>query len=130
MDIFFSDPSEVPLPTDEIRIRKLRVEPYPDGRRVRVYIEVDPFQKRPSAELSITNQEGVEIASASIVESMTRKMEIVMHLRENQPQGSYIIHALLFFATLEESPLPGSDYHPINQKLLDTAHIPFLIDPQ
>jgi hypothetical protein len=52
MDIFFADPSEVPLPPNEVRIRELNVEPWPDGNRLRVYLEVDPFQKRPNADLT------------------------------------------------------------------------------
>ena len=53
MDIFFQDPTEVPLPPNEVRIRALRAETYPDGQRVRVYLEVDPSQQRPSADLAI-----------------------------------------------------------------------------
>lgn len=102
MDIFFQDPSEVPLPPDEVRIRELRAEPWPDGSRVHVYLEVDPFQKRPSAELSIRDVQGRELTSTSILETMVRKMELNVHIRPGPPPGDYILHATLFYSIPKE----------------------------
>jgi hypothetical protein len=102
MDIFFQDPNEVPLPPEEVRIRELRVQPWPDGQRVKIYLEVDPFQKKPNAEIIITNTAGQEVASASIIESMVRKMELTMHLREGKPGGQYKLRATLFYTQAEE----------------------------
>jgi hypothetical protein len=104
MEIFFQDPSEIPLPPEEVRIRELRADPWPDGRRVRIVLEVDPSQKRPSAEVQIVDAEGDEVARASIIESMSRKMEINLHLRQQNPQGKFRLSAALFFSP----PLPES----------------------
>jgi hypothetical protein len=99
MDIFFQDPSEVPLPPEEVRIRSLRAEPWPDGQRVRVSFEVDPFQKRPNAEIRITDQQDRELASVSVIETMVRKMEFTMHLRGgSQKEGEYHLAATLYYA--------------------------------
>jgi hypothetical protein len=105
MDIFFQDPNEIPLPPNEVRIRELRAEPKADGRRVRVYLEVDPTQKRPSAELTIRDSVGNPCAKASIIESMTRRMELTMHLRGEEPIGVYNLEAVLFFQS--PPPEPG-----------------------
>jgi hypothetical protein len=105
MDIFFSDPTEVPLPPDEVRIRNLQAEPWPDGQRVKVYLEVDPFQKRPNVDVLIFDQEGREVTQTSVVESMTRKMEFTIHLRRSNPAGSYKLQAILFYT----EPLPQPD---------------------
>jgi hypothetical protein len=104
MEIFFQDPSETPLPPEEVRIRTLRAEPWPDGQRVRVYLEVDPTQKRPSAEVHIANAEGSEVSRANIVESMTRKMEFTMHLRQPGPGGRFHLSAVLFFTPALPAP--------------------------
>jgi hypothetical protein len=106
MDIFFADPSEIPLPPGEVRIRELKVEPWPDGTRLRVYLEVDPFQKRPNADLTVLDQAGRELSNVSVIESMTRKMELVMHLR-GASQGSLTLQALLYYASLPEAAEPG-----------------------
>ncbi len=108
MDLFFQDPNEIPLPPEEVRIRAFTVEPYPDGRRVRVSLEVDPFQKRPSFDIVITDAGGEEVAQTTIIETMTRKLDVTLHLRrpppaENQLPAevgapSFIAAATLFFA--------------------------------
>lgn len=127
MDIFFQDPSEVPLPPDEVRIRDLKAEPWQDGKRVRVYFEVDPFQRRPNAELTIYNQQEKEVASVSVIETMERKMEFTMHLREADPQGDYKIRALLFYTEREEPPEEEKEPAPGKFKLVDRAETSFEI---
>jgi hypothetical protein len=103
MDIFFADPSEVPLPPEEVRIQVLKAEPWPDGQRVRVYIEIDPFQKRPSAEVEVKNQAGQTVASASIIETMDRRMEFNLHLREKESAGTYQLLTVLYYSESEDS---------------------------
>ncbi|MEJ2709419.1 MAG: hypothetical protein P8074_17545 [Anaerolineales bacterium] len=100
MDIFFQDPTEVPLPPEEVRIREFHAEAWPDGRRVRVYLEVDPFQKRPNADILITDEQDRKLASASIIESMDRKMEITMHLRGEVTSGEHHATAVLFYSQM------------------------------
>lgn len=106
MEIFFQDPKEIPLPPNEVRIRELRAEPKADGRRVRVYLEVDPTQKRPSADLTIRDSAGIPRSKASIIESMTRRMELTMHMRGEAPNGACSLEAVLFFQS--PPPEPGA----------------------
>lgn len=102
MDLFFADPEEVPLPPEDVRIREFRLEPWGDGRRVRVTLEVDPFQKRPCAEVRIWDKDGDVVAEVTVVESITRKIEFNMHIRLPDPTGTYRAQAVLFFQTLPE----------------------------
>lgn len=106
MELFFLDPDEVPLPPNEVRIRELNAEPWPDGRRVRISIEVDPFQKRPNIDILITNPAGKPAAIASIIESMTKKMEITMHLRGAPASGQYHVRAELYYQQKMEVDTP------------------------
>jgi hypothetical protein len=69
------------LAPEEVHITALTADPYPDGRRVHVNIEMTPFEKRPHLELTITNAAGEELANVSIVEPMSWKLELTMHLR-------------------------------------------------
>lgn len=127
MEIYFQDPSEIPLPPEEVRIRKFTAELWPDGRRVRVYVEVDPFQKRPNVDLTIRNAQGEEEATASIIESMERKMELTMHLRRPRGEGggSYSAEAVLFYTT-QEANEAGELAEPVH-RLIDRSAINFEI---
>jgi hypothetical protein len=105
MDLFFADPSEVPLPPAEVRIRSLSVDPYPDGRRLRVKLELDPFQKRPNLDLTLTDSQGNELSSAFIIQSMTRQMELVMHLR--RPASGLLTLQVELYYTSFPDPVAG-----------------------
>lgn len=102
MDIFFQDPTAIPLPPNEVRIKELRAEPWPDNRRVRITLELTPFQKRPNGEVTITNPLGDDVANVSIIESITPRMEFTMHLRGESPPGHYHVSATIFYVTERE----------------------------
>ena len=129
MDIFFEDPTEIPLPPDEVRIRELRAEPWPDGLRVKIYLEVDPFQQKPSANVFIHDAQGRELAQASVIETMTRRMEFTMHLRQAEPGGEYRLNAVLFYTDPLPEPQPG-EQAPIqlpDSTEVDRAEVTFTI---
>ena len=130
MDIFFNDPNEMPLPPEEVRIRKLTAEPWSGGKLIHVYMEVDPFQKPPNADLFIRNEIGEIAASASIIESMHRKMELTMHLPESSPNEQYTLEAKLYFAEIVEGTGSNHETKPINKQIVDRSKIHFQISIQ
>lgn len=81
MEAFFRDPNEPVYPPEEVRIKELRAEPRPDGQRVRVFLHISAFQKRPSGEVRILNALGEELASANFIEALSPRMEFTLHLR-------------------------------------------------
>ncbi len=101
MDIFFQDPDDIPLPPDEVRIREFRADPWPDGRRVRVYLEVTPFQRRPSGEINIVDDQGEEVTSVSIIETIDPKMEFTLHIPSPKRSVDYIASSIVFYAETE-----------------------------
>jgi hypothetical protein len=124
MDISFTDLSDVPLPADEVRFRKLSVIPLPDGRRVRVEVELSPFQKQPDIDLDILDEQDEIVASTSIIESMTRKIELTMHLRGVPPGSTCRLQATLLFTSLPE-PGPEKQPEPIERTVVDRAETAF-----
>jgi hypothetical protein len=102
MDLFFSDPDLVPLPPDEVRIREFCLEPWLDGRRVKVFLEVDPFQKRPSLEVVVWDEADSEAAKVSLIECVTTRIEFTIHLRRSEPEGAYRAQAVLYYQVFPE----------------------------
>jgi hypothetical protein len=102
MDIFFQDPDEVRLPPEEVRLCGMQVIPLPDGRRVKILLELTPFIKRPNVDISITGASGMEAAHASILEIMTRKLEFVLHMREAEPDVEYTLESMVYYQKLPE----------------------------
>lgn len=97
MDIFFTNPNDVPLPPEDVRIRKFSAEPWPDKRRVRIYLEISPFQQKPSGEIVLTDSQGRQVAVANFIETMVANMEINLHLRTEDTLGAYQAAVTLFY---------------------------------
>ena len=96
MDFFFPEDNLQRMTPEETRITSLSAEPYPDGYRLRVNIEVTPFQKRPYIEVTLNDADGEEVASSSIVEPLSWKLEFTMHIR-GQLNNPYTVEAKLFY---------------------------------
>jgi hypothetical protein len=96
MDFFFPEDQLQRMTPEETRITSLTARPYPDGYRLRVNIEMTPFQKRPYLEVVLHDAEGDEVASSSIVEPMGWKLEFTMHIR-GELKNPYILEATLFY---------------------------------
>lgn len=96
MDFFFPEDNLIRAVPEETRITALTAEPYPDGRRLRVNLEITPFQKRPHIEVALTNAEGDEVASTSIVEPLSWKIEFTMHIR-GELHNPYKLSARLYY---------------------------------
>jgi hypothetical protein len=97
MDLVFHDPTDLPLPPNEVRIRDLHAETHPDGHRVRVYLELTPFIKRPNGELHLLNSLGEELASASIIEAFTPKMELTLHMHNGLLNAPFHLIATIYY---------------------------------
>jgi hypothetical protein len=100
MDINFFESSDVPQPKDKIKIEKLEAKPYPDGWRVKVVVEVTPFQVRPNLEIRVKTAEGRVVSELSVIETMHRHMEFTIHIRGvSSPVGAYAAEVDLFYDT-------------------------------
>lgn len=96
LDFFFPEDNLNRATPEETDITSLAVKPYPDGRRLHVNIEMTPFQKRPHLDITITNGNGNEVATANVIEPMNWKIEFTMHLR-GEPKNPYTLEAKLFY---------------------------------
>jgi len=83
------------LPPEKVQILDLHVEPWPDGKRVRVHITLTPFQQPPDLELIIYNDQKQEVSHATVVENIDFRLVLTMHLRVSEPQGGYHLEAIV-----------------------------------
>jgi hypothetical protein len=81
---------------EETKIISLTAQPYPDGHRLRVNIEVTPFQIRPYIEVTLHDSNGDEVASTNIVEPLSWKLEFTMHIR-GELSNPYALSARLHY---------------------------------
>jgi hypothetical protein len=96
MDFFFPEDNLDRMVPEETKITSLSAEPYPDGYRVHVNIQMTPFQKRPHLEVLLKDADGEELASTSIVEPLSWKIEFTMHIR-GELNNPYTLEAKLYY---------------------------------
>ncbi len=104
-EFFFPDLEEInnsKVPPEEVRIEKLTAEPYPDGKRVRINIDMTAFQVRPHLDLVMLDPQGNVAANVSIIEPMAWKQEFTVHLREARQNGKYKVITRLFYPPRDE----------------------------
>ena len=111
--IFLHDPNEIRLPPEEVRLTKVEVYPRPDGKQVKVHLELTPFMKRPNIEVSIFSGPGSEVGHTNILETMLNKLEFTVHLRQVQAGDELSMETMVYYQKLpepseasEEVPLP------------------------
>ena len=96
MDFFLPEDHLQRAVPEETRITSLTAAPYPDGYRLRVNIEITPFQQRPHLEVVLSDANNEEIASTSIIEPLGWKIEFTMHIR-GELNNPYTLEARLFY---------------------------------
>ena len=96
MDFFLPEDHLQRATPEETRITSLTAQPYPDGYRLRVNIEMTPFQTRPHVEVLLSDADHEEVASTSIVEPLSWKIEFTMHIR-GELNNPYTLEAKLFY---------------------------------
>ena len=101
MEFFINDPNIVRYPPAEIHLLEMRANPTSDGKRLRVALDLTPFQQRPIIELDLTDSRGNKIASASIIEPVGWNLELTLHIRKTGPTyGKYNLSASLSYPEL------------------------------
>jgi hypothetical protein len=87
MELSFVDSNEAPVPPEDVRVRELKVEPYPDGKRLALDMDVTPFQEAPDIAIRIQDQDDHLIASTDVVEARDPTMRLTIHIRGSTPKG-------------------------------------------
>ena len=100
MLIQIEDPSDLPRPPEEVQIRAIEIDPYPDGQRLRVLIELTPFIESPDLSLRVSTSEGRQVADLSIVGAHQQSLGVTIHLREPSSKDSYTLDATLEYEHL------------------------------
>lgn len=96
MEFFLPEDNLTRAVPEETKITSLSAQPYPDGYRLRVNLEVTPFQKRPYIEVALQDADGEEVASTNIVEPLSWKLEFTMHIR-GELRNPYTLNARLYY---------------------------------
>jgi hypothetical protein len=104
MEFFLIDPDVELLSPSNTRILDLHAEPYLDGKRLWVVLDLTPFQQKPYLALSLTDSAGEVVATTSIIEPVAWRLELTLHIRKPSviASGVYQLAVILSFPGLGE----------------------------
>jgi len=104
VEYFIADPDVKRLLPVDTRIIGLLGEPYPDGKRLRVTLDLTPFQQNPYLELTLTDSAGEVVAATSIVEPVSWRLDLNLHIRKSgtTSDGIYKLTVILSYPDLGE----------------------------
>lgn len=89
-------PQDGAAPPD-VRFLELRVEPWPEGDRVRVHAQITPFLKPPDLEAVLLDSAGNELTSVDIIENIDFNLVFTMHIRFPSADGKYTLQGKLSY---------------------------------
>jgi hypothetical protein len=124
-EFFTACPFE-PDQSANLRIRQLKGEPSSNGKKVRVFLEVDPFNKRPSVEIRLFDPDGMQGAGVDILETINSRVELNMHLRGDRRPGEYLLEAILFYVDMPDA--SQLSIETLERQVMDTAQQIVLIE--
>ena len=96
---FYDDLDGGPRSRDEVRFNDLGLYVYEDGRRVALGFNLTPFLERPSILVRVTNGEGDEAASLSVIEAMEPNFNLTIHLRDSDTVDPYKVEAIVYYTS-------------------------------
>lgn len=129
MNIFFQDPNETRLPPEEVRLVEVKVIPQPNGNRVKIFLELTPFIKRPNVIVAITNASGKEVAHTNILEAILPKIEFTMHLRTPEHGGEYAVETSVYYQRMPAPDETSVEIQLPDPMVVDRHTMTFILPP-
>jgi hypothetical protein len=104
MEFLQMDPIvEKMLPADT-RLLNIHAVPHSEGKRLKIGLDLTPFQQKPYIDLTLLDSSGKLVASTSIVEPVNWNLELNLHIRKFFPShnGSYKLRVVISYPDLGE----------------------------
>jgi hypothetical protein len=75
----------------ETRLVEVRPEIREQGKKIRLFVTITPFEQPPNLTVKILDQDGLECSRVTLVNLLSSKVVFTMHLRAEPLPGTYKI---------------------------------------
>jgi hypothetical protein len=114
MESYSENEQETPkLAPENVRFEDFHIEPWPDGFRLRIHLQITPFSQFPDIETVITDPLGNEVSRTSIIEMNENRLVFTMHIRSRQLAGPFTITSAIIYPELGAVDQRQVTYDPI-----------------
>ena len=87
-----------PLPPNEVHFVNLKVEPWEDKMRFKVFAQISEFLEPPNLNFFITNKTSEIISEVTLIENVDTDIVFTMHLRNTSQQNYLTLLGEIFYS--------------------------------
>lgn len=88
----------IPLPPNEVHFIDLRIEPWEDKMRFKVFAKISEFLEPPNLNFFITNINSEVISEVTLIENVDTDIVFTMHLRNTSHQNQLTLIGEIFYS--------------------------------
>lgn len=87
-----------PLPPNEVHFIDLKIEPWEDKMRLKVFAQISEFLEPPNMNFFITNKNSEIISEVTLIENVDTDIVFTMHLRNTCQQNQLTLLGEIFYS--------------------------------
>lgn len=88
---------ENPLPPEEVYFIELKVEPWEDNNRLKIFVSISEFSSPPNLNFFITDEKRTLLSEVTLIENIDKEFVFTMHLRHHSDQKELILNGEIFY---------------------------------
>lgn len=87
-----------PLPPSEVHFIELKVDPWEDKTRLKVFLKISEFTHPPNLNFYIKNTDSDIISEVTLIENVDTELVFTMHLRNPNPANQLTLSGEIYYA--------------------------------
>lgn len=87
-----------PLPPKEVHFQDLRVEPWEDKTRLKIFVNISEFLNPPNINFYIKDSKNSILSEVTLIENVDKEFVFTMHLRNYTIQKELTMYGEIFYA--------------------------------
>lgn len=87
-----------PLPPNEVHFIDLKIEPWEDKKRLKVFLKISEFLQPPNFNFFISNSNSDIISEVTIIENVEDEIVFTMHLRNSDQSDQLTLTAEMYYS--------------------------------
>ncbi len=89
---------ENPLPPEQVRFLDLKVEPWEDKKRIKIFVKITQFTTPANLSFQIFNEEKLNLSEVTLIENVDTDIVFTMHLRNHIDQQNLTLIGKIFYS--------------------------------
>jgi len=87
-----------PLPPKEVHFIDLKIEPWEDKMRFKVFVQISEFLEPPNLNFIITDKNSEIVSEVTLIENVDTDIVFTMHLRNASQQNQLTLLGEIFYS--------------------------------